>query len=127
MSTVCPFCALPPERIWFQDQLTLAFHDGYPISPGHTLVIPRRHVASLFDLPGDELAHLWDQVRHVRQLLMGQFHPDAFNIGLNDGEPAGQTVMHAHIHVVPRFRGDVADPRGGVRWIIADKAAYWTR
>jgi len=124
MSAHCPFCSLPADRIWREDATTLAFHDGFPISPGHTLVIPRRHVVSAFDLESEELNHLWEQVRKVRQLLTEQFHPDAFNIGLNDGEAAGQTVMHAHIHVIPRFRGDVPDPRGGIRWIIADKAAY---
>ena len=126
MSTTCPFCALAPERIWFQDEAILAFHDGYPISQGHTLLIPRRHVVSLFDLPTQELAHVWSQVHKVRALLKEQFQPDAFNIGLNDGEAAGQTVMHAHIHIVPRYRGDVPDARGGVRWIIAEKARYWT-
>jgi diadenosine tetraphosphate (Ap4A) HIT family hydrolase len=127
MSTDCPFCTPPTERIWFQDATVLAFHDGYPISPGHTLVIPRRHVKSVFDLETDELAHLWAKVRNVRQLLKEQFQPDAFNIGINDGQAAGQTVPHAHIHVIPRFKGDVHDPRGGIRWIMAEKAAYWSQ
>jgi diadenosine tetraphosphate (Ap4A) HIT family hydrolase len=116
---------LPAERIWLRDANALASLDAYPISPGHTLVIPLQHVASIFDLGGEEAAQLWDQVKVIRKLLTEQLHPDGFNIGLNDGEAAGQTVMHAHIHVIPRFRGDVVDPRGGIRWIIAEKAAYW--
>ena len=91
------------------------------------MVIPRRHVESVFDLASDELIQLWDKVRVVRTILKEQFHPDAFNIGINDGEAAGQTVQHAHIHVIPRFIGDVPDARGGVRWIIAEKAVYWPR
>ena len=105
--------------------MTLMFFDGYAVTEGHALVIPKRHVASVFDLPNDELAALWMQVGVVRKLLGDKYHPDAFNIGVNDGVAAGQTVPHAHIHVIPRRKGDVADPRGGVRWIIPGKAKYW--
>ena len=102
------------------------FFDGYPITPGHSLVIPRRHIPSLFKLPFDEQLYLWTKVAMVRTLLIENFHPDGFNIGMNDGEAAGQTISHAHIHVIPRYHGDVPDPRGGVRWIIPSKAAYWS-
>ena len=101
--------------------------DGFPISAGHTLVVPRLHVASLFELPAPELAAVWEFVARVRAELTTRFGLEAFNIGLNDGRAAGQTVMHAHIHVVPRRDGDVPDPRGGVRWIIPEKADYWSR
>ena len=101
--------------------------DDFPISEGHTLVVPRSHVASLFDLPASELAEVWKFVSRVRAELANRFQVSAFNIGLNDGRAAGQTVLHAHIHVVPRRDGDVPDPRGGVRWIIPEKADYWTR
>ena len=105
--------------------MALALRDAFPISEGHTLVVPRRHVASLFDLTPEEQTELWQLVAHVRAELVDKFHPDAFNIGINDGEAAGQTVPHAHIHVIPRYHGDLADPRGGVRWVIPEKAAYW--
>jgi len=121
----CPFCNLPPERILLETQTALAFFDGYPVTEGHALVIPKRHVASVFELPTEELAALWAQVTTVRKLLKDRFDPDAFNIGVNDGAAAGQTVPHAHIHVIPRRNGDAADPRGGIRWIIPDKAKYW--
>ena len=91
------------------------------------MVVPKRHVASVFDLPVNEFAEIWQMVGKVRTALQSRFRPDAFNIGINDGIPAGQTVAHAHIHVIPRRKGDVPDPRGGIRWIIAEKADYWTR
>lgn len=126
MSTVaCPFCSLPKERAWLESSCALVFADGFPLSTGHTLVIPKTHVASLFELPEVQLSEIWSQVAKVRALLQDLHHPDGFNIGLNDGAAAGQTVPHAHIHVIPRFTGDVLDPRGGVRWIIPSKARYW--
>ena len=122
----CVFCSLPPERIWIQTESTIAFRDAYPLSNGHTLVIPRRHVYSLFDLPEEEQQRLWCQVSVVHRLLREAFNPGGFNVGLNDGQVAGQTVLHAHIHIIPRYSGDVSDPRGGVRWVIPAKATYWS-
>ena len=107
-----------------QTQTTLAFFDGFPVAEGHTLVIPKRHVASLFELPPEELAALWEQVAVVRNLL-ADLKPDGFNLGVNDGLAAGQTIMHAHIHVIPRRTGDATDPRGGIRWVMPAKAKYW--
>src|ERR1051326_4452027 len=123
----CPFCVAETERIWLQTDSTIAFRDAYPLSLGHTLVIPRRHVVSLFDLSAEEQQQIWVEVSRVRSLLTTEFNSDGFNVGLNDGEAAGQTVKHAHVHVIPRYRGDVPDPRGGVRWIIPAKAAYWLK
>jgi diadenosine tetraphosphate (Ap4A) HIT family hydrolase len=123
---LCPFCQpLPPERVLAASDSFVAFLDGFPVSTGHTLVIPKRHVASLFDLPERDYRELWSLVAGVRKLLAEKFHSAAFNIGVNDGTEAGQTVGHAHIHVIPRYAGDVPDPRGGIRWIIPDKAKYW--
>jgi diadenosine tetraphosphate (Ap4A) HIT family hydrolase len=123
--SACPFCNLPPERVFLESKTTLAFFDGYPVTEGHALLIPKRHVASIFELPPEELAALWAQVAVVRKLLKERYDPDAFNIGVNDGAAAGQTVPHAHIHVIPRCNGDAPDPRGGIRWIMPDKAKYW--
>ena len=121
----CPFCNLSADRVLMETATTIAFLDGYPIAEGHTLVIPRRHVASVFDLTEHDQQQLWRQVASVRQLLAQRYRLDGFNIGVNDGGAAGQTVPHAHVHVIPRRKGDVPDPRGGVRWIMPGRARYW--
>ena len=121
----CPFCNLPTNRIWLQADIGYALPDRYPVSRGHTLVIPRRHVRSIYDLDPEEISDLWKLAGEVRAKLANEFDPDGFNMGLNDGTAAGQTIAHAHIHVVPRFSGDVVDPRGGVRWVIPERAPYW--
>ena len=121
----CPFCSHEQRGVLVESDFALAIPDGYPITKGHTLVIPKRHVASLFDLSEVEQAAIWRIVAEVRRLLAVRYQPDGFNLGINDGKAAGQTVMHAHVHVIPRRNGDVADPRGGVRWLVPNKAAYW--
>jgi len=121
----CPFCDLDSDRIWLENEFGRAVWDGFPISKGHTLVVPKFHIPSFHDLKPEVQLALWKLVGEVRKRLNKDLSPDGFNIGLNDGEAAGQTVMHAHIHVIPRWNGDVPDPRGGVRWIIPDKARYW--
>ena len=121
----CPFCDLEKSRILLESKFATAFFDAFPVAEGHTLVVPKRHVASLFDLTEVEQAAVWMLVAMVRAKLMAEQKPDGFNVGVNDGPAAGQTVMHAHVHVIPRRKGDVADPRGGVRWIVPGKAQYW--
>jgi len=125
--TTCPFCGLAPERIVFSDDGVMALFDAYPVTPGHTLVVPTQHVSRLFDLPPDEQLKIWLFTGRVRRFLAERLTVDSFNIGINDGEAAGQTVGHAHIHIIPRRLGDLPDPRGGIRWIIPKKADYWTR
>jgi diadenosine tetraphosphate (Ap4A) HIT family hydrolase len=121
----CPFCDLEKPRICLENEFAAAFLDGFPVAKGHTLVVPTRHVVSVFDLSEEEQAALWRLVALVRGKLMAELKPDGFNVGVNDGPAAGQTVMHAHVHIIPRRKGDVADPRGGVRWIVPGKAQYW--
>ena len=121
----CPFCHLERSRIALENEAARAFPDAFPVADGHTLVVPKRHVVSLFDLPEEEQAALWRLVALARGKLMDELRPDGFNVGVNDGPAAGQTVMHAHVHVIPRRTGDVADPRGGVRWVVPAKAQYW--
>ncbi len=123
----CPFCELSPARILLSDDGVIALFDAYPVTPGHTLVVPTEHVSSLFELPAEDQTKIWRFTGRVRQLLAERLKVDSFNVGINDGEAAGQTVGHAHIHVIPRRLGDLPDPRGGIRWIIPEKADYWTR
>lgn len=125
MLTPCPFCTLDPSRIILSNDYAVAIRDGFPVSEGHTLIIPKRHIASLFEATTEEQAALFNLLGLARQQLQDEFRPDGFNMGINDGSAAGQTVMHLHIHLIPRYAGDQPDPRGGVRWIFPDKAAYW--
>lgn len=121
----CPFCSIDRSRVHLESDSAFAIFDAYPITDGHTLVIPKRHVASIFDLSDQELTAVWSLLAQVRAKLRSGLDPDGFNIGINDGSAAGQTIMHAHVHVIPRRDGDVAEPRGGIRWIFPDKAPYW--
>jgi diadenosine tetraphosphate (Ap4A) HIT family hydrolase len=125
MASGCPFCEPVAGAAWITHDAGLAIWDAFPLTEGHTLVVPRQHVASLYELTPAEQADLWTLVADVRARLRERFNPDGFTIGVNDGPSAGQTVGHAHIHVVPRRLGDVPDPRGGIRWVVPGRAAYW--
>ncbi|EGF30771.1 HIT family hydrolase [Oxalobacteraceae bacterium IMCC9480] len=126
MTKPCPFCTLPAERLVYTSDVGVVIADGFPISPGHTLVIPHRHVGSFFALSVQERTGLLVLIDQAKARLDATHHPDGYNIGINDGAAAGQTVPHLHIHLIPRYHGDQDDPRGGVRWIMPDKADYWT-
>ena len=121
----CPFCNLPRDRIVFDSELALVIRDKFPVSPGHTLIVPKRHVASFCDTTPEEQAAVLKLLRIARVDLDHVHHPAAYNISVNDGAAAGQTVMHLHVHLIPRYPGDREDPRGGVRWVLPEKAAYW--
>jgi len=123
----CLFCAIPREQILIDGPLAVAARDSYPVSKGHALIIPRRHVASFFETTEDERRAMLKLLDEAKAGLDKEFKPDGYNIGINGGAAAGQTVMHLHIHLIPRYAGDRADPRGGVRWIIPEKAAYWEK
>jgi diadenosine tetraphosphate (Ap4A) HIT family hydrolase len=120
----CPICA---RRVaYMANDYARAIFDAYPSSPNHVLVVPRTCTASMFDLPDRERAAVWSLVADVRAALGAECGADGFTVGLNDGQAAGQTVAHAHVHVIPRHFGDVPDPRGGVRWVLPKTAPYWS-
>ncbi len=123
----CLFCNLPESRVLLRNEAAIAVRDAFPVSQGHTLVIPQRHVQSFFDTTLAERVALLELLDKAKQQLQAEFPAAGYNIGINDGAAAGQTVHHLHIHLIPRYPGDRPDPRGGVRWIIPDKADYWTR
>lgn len=123
----CPFCSLAPERFREGTRHSIRIDDAFPVSPGHALVIPRRHVQSFFDLRDDERADLLNLLGRARATIQAERSPDGFNIGINDGTAAGQTVMHLHVHLIPRYAGDRPNPRGGVRWIFPERADYWSQ
>ena len=125
----CPFCERIAERedLYATTEFAVAFPDGFPVSDGHTLVVPKRHVSRAEQLERAEWAGLFDLVREVSRELASLPGVEGVNVGVNSGEAAGQTVGHAHVHVIPRRPGDVEDPRGGIRWVIPEKADYWSR
>ena len=122
----CPFCELPDERCFYSAELVRAVWDRFPVSPGHALVVPRRHVASFFDATAEERGALLGAVERVRAEIEKQHAPDGYNIGVNVSAAAGQTIAHVHLHVIPRYTGDVPDPRGGVRNVIPGKGNWLT-
>jgi diadenosine tetraphosphate (Ap4A) HIT family hydrolase len=124
MRTASPFLSIP-EEIWLAaNDLTFAFYDANPTSPGHTLIVPRRAVASWFHAwPGEQAAAL-SLLGSVKRVLDSRFRPDGYNVGFNDGAAAGQTVFHAHLHVIPRYTNDVIDPRGGIRHAVIGRGYY---
>jgi len=118
----CPFCH--PDGILFENDLAYAKPDKYPVNPGHLLIIPRRHVADFFLTTEAEKAALLSLLDEAKHYLDGKHAPAAYNIGINVGEVAGQTIPHVHLHLIPRYQGDMQDPRGGVRGVIPDKQHY---
>lgn len=118
---------LDPQNWISENELAVALRDAYPVSPGHTLIVPKRVVASFFELTEAELRACWTLLFLERERLERDLRPAGYNIGINVGETAGQTIYHVHIHLIPRFRGDHPNPRGGVRGVIPEKADYRTK
>ena len=119
----CIFCR-PQREILCENARAIAVFDSFPVSPGHALILPRRHVVTVWDLSDEEYSACYALVRELRPILEQRFRPDGFNVGVNCGEAAGQSVWHAHIHVIPRFKGDTPFPKGGVRHVIPLKGNY---
>jgi diadenosine tetraphosphate (Ap4A) HIT family hydrolase len=118
----CPFCAR--SDIVLKNDLAYARYDKYPGTPGHLLLIPFRHVASFFEVTAEERCALLSLLDDAKVLLDRMRRPDGYNIGVNVGDCAGQTIGHVHVHFIPRYKGDVAEPRGGVRGVIPAKQSY---
>jgi ATP adenylyltransferase len=121
----CPFCKIASERVLRESDTCMTFHDGYPVTQLHTLVIPKRHVETYFDLSIDERRDLEAHLEEEKSIILADDPTvSGFNIGMNCGEDAGQTVMHCHVHLIPRRKGDIDNPKGGVRGVIPDKRIY---
>ena len=121
----CFFCNIPKDRVIHDSERFVVIHDAYPVTEGHTLLISKRHAETWFDLTAEEKAEVNDLLQYHRNKLKGK-HSDiaGFNIGINCGESAGQTIFHCHIHLIPRRKGDCPNPRGGVRGVIPNKQQY---
>jgi superfamily II DNA or RNA helicase/diadenosine tetraphosphate (Ap4A) HIT family hydrolase/HKD family nuclease len=123
-SGACPFCSPPPQRIFLEGRHAIGMWDAFPVSPGHALLIPRRHVATWFDASPEEKSALIEFIDRAKELIDKRHSPDGYNIGINAGAAAGQTIFHLHVHVIPRYHGDLPDPRGGVRHVIPGRGNY---
>lgn len=122
--TECIFCLRDSLEIIAENDLALAFYDACPVSKGHVLIIPKRHMDTYFDALPEEHCAINRLIIETRLFLDKKFNPDGYNIGANVGQAAGQTVFHFHIHIIPRYRGDVEDPRGGVRKVIPTRGSH---
>ena len=119
----CPFCNLEREKI-LESELSFAIYDGFPVNEGHALIIPKRHTANYFDLSLEEQKDCIELLNRVKGIVEEKYKPSGFNVGININEAAGQTVSHVHIHLIPRYEGDVEEPRGGVRGVIPERRNY---
>jgi diadenosine tetraphosphate (Ap4A) HIT family hydrolase len=113
----------PEEFVLESDNFTV-HKSNFPVSPGHSEILPKNHIESFFDLSDGEVIELYNLIKEAKSQLDEKFKPDAYNIGVNDGRAAGRTIDHLHIHLIPRYEGDTPNPRGGIRNIFPDKADY---
>lgn len=123
----CFFCDIQSDsgdRKIIETDLFFSRFDNFPITPGHSEIIPKKHIDSIFSLSNEELLEMHDLILKTKLIIDEKFHPDGYNIGINEGEASGQTIKHLHVHLIPRYIGDVENPRGGVRNIIPDKGDY---
>ena len=120
---MCIFCN-PNHELVYEDYFVYAMFDSYPVSKGHTLIIPKRHYEHYFETTGDEALSIHKALVYLKRFLDDLYHPDGYNIGINNGSAAGQTIYHLHVHLIPRYAGDVNVPRGGVRCVIPEKKEY---
>jgi len=118
----CPFCGNPKKVI--QNELAFAHFDSYPVNPGHCLVITNRHVGEYFEATAEEKAAIWALVDEMKTIIDAEYQPDGYNVGVNIGAAAGQSIPHLHIHMIPRYKGDIENPQGGVRGVIPHKQKY---
>lgn len=120
----CIFCDWSSREILLEDEHAVAFFDAFPVNPGHVLVVPKKHVADYFELDTTLQFACMKLLNQAKDIIHERYHPDGFNIGINAGAAAGQTIFHVHLHLIPRYLGDMPDPRGGVRGVIPDRRAY---
>ena len=119
----CPFCNLEREKI-IESEFAFAIYDRFPVNEGHCLIIPKRHTSNYFDLNFAEQIDCFSLLNRVKEKIQKIYNPNGYNVGININEVGGQTVPHVHIHLIPRYKDDVEDPRGGVRGVIPAKKEY---
>jgi diadenosine tetraphosphate (Ap4A) HIT family hydrolase len=126
-ATACAFCKLPHDRYLGENEHAIWILDAHPLTPGHSLIAPKRHVESFFDTTQEERQAMMALLDQAREHVCKSYSPSGYNIGINEGSAAGQSVPHVHVHLIPRYPGDTNDPKGGIRWVIPDRADYWSK
>lgn len=120
----CPFCPPPEDSIFLEHDGVACLWDAYPVTPGHALIIPQHHSGDWFELSEEDQLRLLQAADMAKEAIDDRYGPDGYNVGINSGTAAGQTVDHVHVHVIPRYAGDMEDPRGGVRHVIPSEGNY---
>jgi len=120
----CLFCNYDKNQYILENDLAFALYDHFPVNEGHTLIIPKRHFSSFFDASEEEVLAIYDLIHKSKAIIDKKYSPTGYNIGVNIGEDAGQTIMHLHIHIIPRYKGDVENPKGGVRKLKKELVPY---
>ncbi len=120
----CLFCHPRRDEIILETEHALLIKDSFPVSPGHCLVVPRRHIATVFEASEAENQDFYYLIGEAKKHIEKTQSPDGYNLGCNNGEAAGQSIFHLHMHIIPRYKGDVDNPKGGVRWVVPKKASY---
>ena len=123
-TTKCPFCKIEEHQILYHNDAAVAIKDKYPVQHGHMLIIPKRHVESYFELTEIEILALHQLLQLCKREIDEKYKPDGYNVGVNVGHQGGQTVFHVHMHLIPRYKGDIEDPRGGIRKAIPNVVPY---
>ena len=121
---MCLFCEMKESNYIYEDDYVYAIYDSYAVSKGHTLIIPKEHRKHYFEATNEEVKSIHKALHILKARLDESYQPDGYNIGINNGQSAGQTIFHLHVHLIPRYEGDVNDPRGGVRGVIPSKQKY---
>lgn len=120
----CIFCEYDKEEYIAENDLCFAIFDKFPVNEGHALIIPKRHFQNYFDATKEEIAAMYDLSHEVKKIIDDKYSPDGYNVGVNVNHEGGQTIMHLHMHIIPRYKGDIEDPRGGIRRIKRQLVFY---
>lgn len=120
----CLFCNYDKEKFIAENDFAFAIYDNFPVNNGHTLIIPKRHFQNFFEATEEEVKELYKLMHKVKSIIDDKYKPDGYNVGINVGEYGGQTIMHLHIHLIPRYKGDVGNPRGGIRKFKKELVEY---
>ncbi|KOA18068.1 AP-4-A phosphorylase [Clostridium homopropionicum DSM 5847] len=120
----CLFCNYPKEKYIVENAFAFAIYDNFPVNEGHALIIPKRHFESFFEATEEEVKGIYKLLHEVKRNIDKKYKPDGYNVGINVGEYGGQTIMHLHVHLIPRYKGDVENPRGGIRKFKKELVEY---